>query len=274
MKNFFKGAVIGGSMLLPGLSGGTMAILLGVYERLLKAVSDITKRLDIKKNLLFLCVFSLGGIAGIFCFSHILSYILSAFGFFLSFLFIGLIAGTIPLIFRESEAKEVKVTDILFVAIGVTVSLSIKLVPKNLLDISSVSSLPDFLLLFMAGLFIAIALILPGISVSYTLLILGIYERVLESIKTADILYLLPIGAGVIAGILLFTRMLDYLMTKFKRATYMIIGGFVISCIPNVFPGLPKGADLLIALPLLISGFFTVCIITRRKAQFDSKENP
>jgi putative membrane protein len=272
LKNFLKGAVIGGSMLLPGLSGGTMAILLGIYERLIRAVSDITKGLDIRKNLLFLGIFTAGGLAGVFCFSYALSAMLSAFGFYLSFLFIGMIAGTVPLIFKESGVAELKFSDILYTLIGVIISLSINLIPENLLNISSFSSVADVVLLFMAGIFIAIALILPGISVSYTLLILGIYNRVIESVKSLDVLYLLPIGVGTIAGILFFTRLLDTMMTKYKRASYMIITGFVISCIPNIFQGLPSGTGYLIAVPLLIVGFVIVYSISgSKRVMVDSK---
>lgn len=264
MKTFLKGAVIGGSMLLPGLSGGTLAILLGIYDRLIKSVSDITKKTDIKKNLIFLGIFSLGGLVGAICFSHILSSVLSLWGFYLSFLFMGAVIGTVPVIYKQSGADKLSVTDILYTAIGVLISLSINLIPENLLSIDSVGSFTDFLLLFTAGALVAVALILPGISVSYTLLILGIYNRVVDSVKSLDVLYLLPIGLGCIVGILAFTRFLDFLMTKYTRAIYMIISGFVISCIPRIFPGFPTGAGYLIAVPLLLIGFFVVYYVAGR----------
>lgn len=270
MKTFLKGAVIGGSMLLPGLSGGTLAILLGIYDKLIKSVSDLTRKTEIKKNLIFLLVFSVGGLVGAMCFSHILSAVLSLYGFYLSFLFMGAVIGTVPVIYRQSGADNFSVTDILYTAVGVVISLSINLIPENLLNISGINSVTDFLLLFTAGIFIAVALILPGISVSYTLLILGIYQRVIDSVKNLDVLYLIPMALGCIAGVLAFTRLLDFLMTKFRRPAYMIISGFVISCIPRIFPGLPQGAGYLIAIPLLFIGFFTVyCIVG--KAQ--KKEN-
>ncbi|MBE6880207.1 MAG: DUF368 domain-containing protein [Ruminococcaceae bacterium] len=258
IKVFAKGAVIGGSMLLPGLSGGTLAILLGIYDKLIKSVSDITKRIDIKRNLLFLCIFSLGGLIGAISFSHILSSVLSLWGFYLSFLFMGAVIGTVPVIYKQSGADRLSLKDVLSTAIGVMLSVSINLIPENVMNISDINSFSEFLLLFIAGIFIAIALILPGISVSYTLLILGIYQRVIDAVKNLDILYILPIAFGCVVGILGFTRLLDYLMTKFTRSVYMIISGFVISCIPRIFPGLPTGVGYLIAIPLLIVGFWVV----------------
>ena len=264
IKVFVKGAVIGGSMLLPGLSGGTLAILLGIYDKLIKAVSDITKKTEIKRNLLFLGIFTLGGLIGAISFSHILSSVLSLWGFYLSFLFMGAVIGTVPIIYKQSGADRISLKDVLFTAIGVAISISINLIPENLMNVSDINSFSEFLLLFLAGLFIAVALILPGISVSYTLLILGIYQRVIDAVKNLDILYILPIAFGCVVGILGFTRLLDYLMTKFTRSVYMIISGFVISCIPRIFPGLPTGAGYLIATPLLIVGFWVVYSVAGR----------
>lgn len=264
IKVFVKGAVIGGSMLLPGLSGGTLAILLRIYDKLIRAVSDITKKTEIKRNFIFLGIFSLGGLIGVICFSHILSSVLSLWGFYLSFLFMGAVIGTVPIIYKQSGADRISLKDVLFTAVGVTISVSINLIPENLMNFSGINSFSEFLLLFLAGLFIAIALILPGISVSYTLLILGIYQRVIDAVKNLDILYILPIAFGCVVGILGFTRLLDYLMTKFTRSVYMIISGFVISCIPRIFPGLPTGAGYLIAIPLLIVGFWIVYSVAGR----------
>ena len=258
IKVFVKGAVIGGSMLLPGLSGGTLAILLRIYDKLIRAVSDITKKTEMKRNLIFLGVFSLGGLIGAICFSHILSSVLSLWGFYLSFLFMGAVIGTVPIIYKQSGADRLSLKDVLSTAIGVAISVSINLIPKDLMDISGINSFSEFLLLFIAGIFIAVALILPGISVSYTLLILGIYQRVIDAIKNLGVLYILPVAFGCVVGILGFTRLLDFLMTKYTRTVYMIISGFVISCVPRIFPGLPAGTGYLIAIPLMLIGFWTV----------------
>ncbi len=261
IKVFAKGAVIGGSMLLPGLSGGTLAILLGIYDKLIKSVSDITKRIDIKRNLLFLSIFSLGGLIGAVCFSHILSSVLLLWGFYLSFLFMGAVIGTVPIIYKQSGVERLSLKDVIFTAVGVAISVSINLIPENIMNIADINSFSEFLLLFIAGIFIAIALILPGISVSYTFLILGIYQRVIDAVKNFDILYIFPIAFGCIVGILSFTRLLDFLMTRFTRPVYMIISGFVISCIPRVFPGMPTGAGYILAIPLLLIGFFVVYFV-------------
>ena len=145
IKVFAKGAVIGGSMLLPGLSGGTLAILLGIYDKLIKSVSDITKRIDIKRNLLFLCIFSLGGLIGAISFSHILSSVLSLWGFYLSFLFMGAVIGTVPVIYKQSGADRLSLKDVLSTAIGVMLSVSINLIPENVMNISDINSFSEFL---------------------------------------------------------------------------------------------------------------------------------
>ena len=268
-KMFAKGAVVGGSMLLPGLSGGTIAILLGIYEKLIKAVSDITKGKKIKNNLLFLGVFTLGGLGGVLCFSYILSAVLFLWGYYLSFLFMGAVIGTVPVIFLQSGANRLNARDVFYTSVGVALSVSLTFIPENLLSTADNKTVSEFILLFMAGVFVAVALILPGISVSYTLLILGLYERTVEAVKSFDIVYVLPLGVGCVAGILAFTRFLDYLMTRHTRGIYMVISGFVISCVPTVYPGHPQGTEYLIAIPLLIIGFFAVYLIAG-KAQKSS----
>ncbi len=250
-------------MLLPGVSGGTCAIILGIYDRLISSVSEITKRINIKQNLLFLLQVLLGGAVGAVLFSFLLSSALEVWSFYLSYLFIGAVLGTVPIIVKQSEISVIKPTDILFAGAGVVASIGITLIPKNLLQLQQITTVGDFFMLFAAGFFVSIALILPGISVSYTLLILGIYERILTAVKTSDALYILPIALGCIIGIFTVTSCLDYLMNRYKRNMYMIILGFVISCIPQVFEGIPKPGELIICTALLAGGFIIIFKVSK-----------
>ena len=265
-KDFAKGTVIGGSMLLPGVSGGTCAIIIGIYDRLIKAVSTLFK--SFRENTVFLLSVALGGRVGVLGFSWVLSAAMERWGFYLSFLFMGAVLGTVPIIYRQASQKSqtagFKLSDVLYTVIGVALSLGITLIPENLLNIEQISGAADIMLLFAAGAGIAVALVLPGISVSYTLLILGIYDRVLVAVKTFDFAYILPISAGCIFGIFAVTKLLDYLMNRYTRAVYMIIGGFVLSSVPQIFPGLPVGFGIAIGLLLFIAGFFCIFMLSRR----------
>ena len=101
----------------------------------------------------------------------------------------------------------------------------------------------------------AIALILPGISVSYLLLLLGIYDRTLNAISSLDIGYLIPLGAGLILGVIATTKVLEYAMKKYPQPTYLIILGFVVGSVAEVYPGLPNGIEWVICIVTLLAGF-------------------
>ncbi len=252
-------------MLLPGVSGGTCAIILGIYDRLIKAVGSLTK--DFKNNVLFLLTVLIGGGIGVVCFSWIVSYLLDNFGLFMNFLFMGAVLGTVPIIYRQSGAKGVKFTDLIFAALGMLISVGIALIPKNLLSVQSVSGIGDAAILFAAGFGVAVALVLPGISVSHTLLVIGIYDRFVTAVKTLDVLYVLPVGLGCLVGIFATTGFLDYLMTKYTRAVYMVIGGFVLSSVPQILFAddgkllLPAGIEWLPCILLFAVGFAGIAAI-------------
>ncbi len=253
-------------MLLPGVSGGTCAIILGIYDRLITSVSEITKRKNIRQNITYLALVAFGGLVGALLFSFLLTKLLEMWGYFLSFLFIGAVAGTFPILIKQSGVEHFQWKDVLFAGVGTAVSLVITLFPKNMLQIESITGISDLLLLFVAGFAVSIALVLPGISVSYTLLILGIYERMVYAVSTFDIIYIAPIAAGCFIGIFAVTRFLDYLISKYRRAMYMIIAGFVVSCIPRIFERLPRPDETILCIILLLTGFvliYSVCKATK-----------
>ena len=119
---------------------------------------------------------------------------------------------------------------------------------------------------FAAGVVVAVALVLPGISVSFMLLVMGMYDRVLQSVASLDLLSLVPLGLGLLAGILATTRTLERAMARFPRPTYLIILGFVLGSVLEVFPGLPGSIlEWLICLVLAGGGFSAVHLLSRRE---------
>ena len=118
--------------------------------------------------------------------------------------------------------------------------------------------LMGIVMLLLAGFVAAIALVLPGISVSYMLLMLGMYSRTMEALSGFQISYLAPLGIGLILGILATTKLLDKLMSRFPQGTYLVILGFIIGSVLQVFPGIPQGWELLFCPVLFAAGFFAM----------------
>lgn len=253
--NLLKGGLIGASMLLPGVSGGTAAIILGIYDDLLHAVSRFSE--SKKKHAVFLLEVGIGALIGIFLFARLLLEAVNAFPMPMMFLFLGAITGSIPALIKKTERKKFKVWDLFFLLIGTAIVFGLSRLPQFGINFHEMGGFGFFLLL-LAGLLVAVALILPGISASYVLLVLGLYEITLSAIQECNLLFLAPLLIGVLVGVLLTARLLETAMKRFPKISYLMIAGFVAGSMAEVFPGFPSGINILLCGITLLTGFFTV----------------
>lgn len=269
---FFKGIAVSFGFIVPGLSGGTMALIAGIYHKMLSSVSGIFK--NFKSSALFLCIVGFGAVFGIFAFSNIISYLLNNFRVPITFFFMGCVAGGIPLLIKESQLQKKdfkQAKPYILIIIGAAIVIGIAILTKSYLNITLVTGTVRFLLFIAVGIFVAVALILPGISTTAFLEAIGIYQPTLEAIKAFDILYLLPIALGTILGIILTTKLFEILLDKKPQATYMIITGFVIGSFIEIFPGLPVGLDILWSVIMLALGVLLVTYLIKASNKKDSK---
>ena len=247
-----KGFIIGGTMLVPGVSGGSMAMILGIYGNLISSVSNFFK--DIKKNFSFLMLFSAGAFVGMMLFSKSILTLLTNYRIPVLYFFIGAVIGGIPVIAKACGVKRLDLSSLFYVLIGITMVMSLALIPEGLFNPSTINSVSGIAILFAAGFFAAIALVLPGISVSFVLLVLGIYEEIINAIDQFNIPYLLVVAVGLTIGIMLTTRLLEYAMNHHTRPTYLMILGFVLGSIVPIFPGPPTGVNIIICPLTLLAG--------------------
>jgi len=258
--NILKGVVISISQIVPGVSGGTIAIVLGIYDKLIHAVNNIIK--DFKNQYKILLQVGIGAILGMFIFSNIINVIIDKYPIQIGYMFIGIILGGAPLMFKKSTENGFKKKNLIYLAIGIIVAL---LLSGSGVDNSAVIrelSFMNAIWLFIAGVIIAVALILPGISGSFMLLILGLYNTVMAAISEINIIVLLPILVGGIVGTLATARLIEWLLKKFPGETYMMIFGFVLASVTGVFPGFQLMQSL-IGLILGIIGFMFTYKITK-----------
>ena len=263
-KILLKGAWVGGTMTVPGVSGGTMAMVLGIYDRLISSVSRVFK--EPKQSIPFLLWFALGGAGGILLFSRGISLLLSSrWEVPARFFFLGAVGGGIPLIFKEAGIKRFGSGDAVFVGIGILSALLIGLIPEGLFT-PGAGGVSDILIQALGGVIIAVALVLPGISASQMLYMLGIYEGIMENIGNLNILPLIPLGIGVVGGIFLTTKVLERLMERHPQPTYLIILGFMFGSLPELFPGIPTGGALVFSALTAAAGFAALYAMSRREA--------
>ncbi len=256
-----KGLIIGGTMLVPGVSGGSMAMILGIYNRLVSSISSFNK--NKKENILFLLFFVLGAGIGMILFAKPLLSLIEAYPKPVLFAILGIVAGGLPMIYKEANVINFSTKQTIYVLIGLFTVLGIGIIPTDLFTLSNISGFSHTVFLLITGFIAAIALVLPGISVSYLLLLMGLYDKTMNAISTLDLLFLIPMALGVIIGILMITRILEKAMSEHPQPTYLIIIGFVLGSMATAFPGRPTGLEWIICIPLFIIGFYIIYTINK-----------
>lgn len=234
----FTGMVTGAANIIPGVSGGTMAFIMGIYEELLNAIK--TFNLGLAQLLLrgrfraaldhvpwrFLLPLGAGLALAVFALAGLISWLLTNQTVLLYAFFFGLILASIVSISVEARWG---VGTILSLLLGTILAwVLVGMVPQQMPHTP--------LILFASGVVAVIAMILPGISGSFILLIMGQYNYVLEQIKTLDILGLLPVAAGIAAGIVGFVRCLSWLLRRYHQATIALLTGFMLGSLRKIWP--------------------------------------
>ena len=258
MKKIFvalKALVVGGTMLVPGVSGGSMAMVLGVYDGLIDAVANFRKKP--KENIIFLGLFIVGALLGMLLFAKPLERLIELYPKALMFFFMGAVAGGMPMIYKESGVKKITWRQPVFIGIGLLIVVLLGLIPVDIFNADR--------FLFVAGIILAIALVLPGISVSYMLLIMGLYKKTLVAINEMDLGFILPLAGGLFVGIFLTTKLLSLLMEKYPPFIYLIILGFVGGSLIEAFPGVPIGLEWFLCGALFLFGFYLIWMLGKRQ---------
>ncbi|NLP43124.1 MAG: DUF368 domain-containing protein [Peptococcaceae bacterium] len=234
--NFFKGIIIGIGNIAPGVSGGALAMILGLYEDMVSAVGNFFK--NMKRNLIFLFPIGLGAAIGIVGFSNILSYLLEKLPMPTTYTFAGLIVGTLPLLVKRANRRGFKVTYLIPFVLTLITGLTLAFLETGFGDIQAgaLHSVNLFQLVF-GGFVLAGSIVIPGISGSVLLMLLGFYESFLRAVASLDLVILFPMGIGLAVGVLVFAKFMDYLLREYYGITYYAVLGFVIGAIPEIITG-------------------------------------
>ncbi len=253
-----KGMVMSVSQLIPGVSGSTIAIILGIYDRLLEAINHIWK--DFKRHAYVLSAVCLGAVVGIVVFARGIQWLLEQYPIPLGLFFIGVILGGAPLMYQKSkETTHLRLSNWLFFIIGFAIVVLMGMeIDSSSPAITEVSWL-SWIHLFVGGIVFAVALILPGISGSFMLLVLGLYQTLIDAAADMNIAVLIPIGLGTIAGTILTARIIEWLLRTYPQPAYLLILGFILGSILEIFPGWPIGiTQWAVSIVVFVTGFWFV----------------
>ena len=220
-----KGMIIALGFILPGVSGGVLAAILGIYERMIRFLAHIKE--NFIENVLYFTPVAIGMVLGIAAFSYPVNLLLDNYKVIVLWGFAGAIIGTIPSLIKESvKESERDRADI------ITFWLSFILSGIFLYSLNGmVGTLPaNFLSFVLAGALIALGVLVPGLSPSNLLLILGLYSPMLTGFKRLDIFgTFLPIGIGGALALILFSKAMDYILKNYHSRVYHFIIGIVLS---------------------------------------------
>lgn len=237
--NTARGAVIGIAMIIPGVSGGTLAVLMKVYDKLINAISDL--RRDFKNSVIFLLPIILGAVIGIGAMYYPLKFALKYAPFPTVMLFIGLMAGSCPKIFKDAVKSGFDKVHIASILIPLAVVIGICFIPGlGEADLSVNMSAYGYFILILVGAVASCALVIPGVSGSMLLLIFGYYNAIFDTIsglKTDfghSVIVLLAFAFGLILGFFSIAKLMKLFMKKFPKGTAWAIIGFVIGSLPAI----------------------------------------
>lgn len=236
---FLKGMAMGISDLIPGISGGTIALLLGIYKEFISSLKSINlstlvlliklnfKKLNEQLNLKFIFPVFIGILISIFIFSKLITYMISNHKILLLSFFYGLILFSSIRLIRNSSPKSIY--DFLYIVFGFIIGFLI-------MFIEPLSTSHSFFSIFFSGFIAISAMLLPGISGSYILLILGKYKFMLESISSLNFANISIFSLGAILGILSFSKIIHWLIINYYRVTIFFLSGLMLGTLNKVWP--------------------------------------
>lgn len=233
--NMFKGIGIGVANVIPGVSGGTMAIVFGIYDELIEALANFLSA-SIKKKveyILFMFPIIVGAVVGILGFARIVEYLYISYPVYTKIIFVVLILPSIPIVIKGEKIKDIN--NIIYFFIGIVFVLMFFMIVHKFSEgnlNSQIRKTFDVLYgikLLFSGILSGGAMIIPGISGSLLLLALGEHQNVIYFISNLDFLPLSYFGIGVIIGIAFFTRIINYFLKKYRGLTLFFILGIVVA---------------------------------------------
>ena len=243
---FVKGILVGIGAITPGLSGGVLMVVFGIYEPLVRWLADIRKKF--LPNLRFFLPVGIGGVIGVVVFSAVIDYAFTHFAAQFTWLFIGFITGTIPSLLKTAGEQGRKKWHWLLLGVF---AVGIYLFMTWMESIRSVTMTPSFWGWLLSGALTGFGLVVPGMSPSNFLLYLGLYQPMANGIKNLELGVILPLILGVVLVIFIFARLVSWLFRKHHALMYHIIIGIVIGSTAAIIPSGVSGFGVIAACALL-----------------------
>lgn len=251
--------LIGIANIIPGLSGGTIAVMLKIYEQMIDHMDQFFKSpFKNKTTTLYLMKLGFGAAIGIALFAKLISLSIENYPTQSYFAFMGLILGSIPMVYQSRKIKRTFSTELLFFLSAVSL-ISITFISKG----PNIIAEPSLILLFISGAIASSAMIIPGISGSFLLLLMGTYQSIVESVSQLNFINLFTIGAGAGIGLIGVTRLIKIILTKFPDHSHNVILGLLVGSMVKIWPGISMNLTGLTAVICFVCAAISVYLLSK-----------
>ena len=242
LKQILSGVVIGVANIIPGVSGGTMMVAMGIYDKLISAITGLFK--NFKKSLKFLFPIAVGMALGIVVLSKVIAIMFDVIPFQTNCLFIGLIIGSFPFIVKNVKGHSVKIQHIIACLLFFGLVLGSALIGEGSGEEATlVGGIVPMIKLFAVGVIASATMIIPGVSGSMVLMILGYYDAIISNISLfienvltwnvdgiiEGLMIFVPFGVGVVAGVFIVAKLVEIIFRKFPLVAYWAIIGLIVA---------------------------------------------
>lgn len=242
--NALKGSLIGAANTIPGVSGGTIAVITRLYDELIASVSGFI-RTGWKKNVAFLLPVIVGVAVGIVLFARIVGFFMEGYPAQTAFFFMGLILGSVPFLTKITLRERFRGWYLIpfVISLGVLVAMAVAGRPPSSEPIVHVT-LANAPLIFLAGVVSSATMIIPGVSGSFVLLLIGMYSTFIDAASALNVAVLAVLVPGFLVGIVAVSKLINFLLSRFHGVTYWAIIGLVLGSVPVIWAQAEVGAWL------------------------------
>ncbi len=256
---FLQGVLLGGSGILPGVSGGVLCVIFGIYKPLMELLASPFKK--IKEHWKLLLPVGLGALAGFVLIVNVLGSVMENYKSLAECVFVGLIIGTLPALVRSAGKEKRTVGSYVAFFVSFTVLFLLLMYFKHFSSFEVVASFGWYV---VTGVVFGISIVLPGLS-AYTILeFFGLFEPLINGVRSIDFSVLIPVGIGGAVALILLSKCISMLYEKkFSIMSHIIIGVVVATTIPLIPTSFPSIKSFLVQLSLFACGFAVAMIFDK-----------
>lgn len=254
LKIIIFGFIIGMGAIIPGLSGGVLAISLGLYPNIISSITNL--RSKFKDSISFLIPFGIGALLGMFAFGVVMKPLLENFERSVIWLFMGLIASSIPSLIKEATKKGFRIMHLIPMLVAFALGMILATATEQTISVQEFSPL----MMILGGGILALGSIVPGMSSSFILIQMGIYDKIITAFTGFDFYCIFWIALGAVIFFIATVKLINMAFEKFHGYAYFAAFGFLLSTMVAVFPGINSILDvMLFAIGVLSICLFNIC---------------